>query len=162
MKLVPIKEIIEGNRIVVCEDSIVRGTQLRNFTVKKLWDCGAKEIHVRPACPPLMFPCKFNISTRSIHELVARIAIRSLEGRDLEDVSEYIDPSSDKYKKMVDWIARDLTVTTLKYQTIDDMVSAIGLPREKLCLYCWMGESCSAKCSKKSQKSKNNKQTVKV
>ena len=162
MKLVPIKEIIEGNRIVVCEDSIVRGTQLRNFTVKKLWDCGAKEIHVRPACPPLMFPCRFNISTRSIHELVARIAIRSLEGRDLEDVSEYTDYNSDKYKKMVEWIARDLTVTTLKYQTIEDMVKAIGLPREKLCLYCWTGECPGKEKSSSARKETAKKHTARV
>lgn len=140
MKLIPIKQIIEGNRIVVCEDSIVRGTQLKNFTVKKLWDCGAKEIHIRAACPPLMFPCKFDLSTRGIHELAARKAIRDLEGRDIEDVSAYLDHRSNKYKKMVDWIARDLEVTTLKYQTIDDMVKAVGLPRKDLCLYCWTGK----------------------
>nr|MBP7089105.1 amidophosphoribosyltransferase [Candidatus Omnitrophota bacterium] len=141
MKLIPIKEIIEGNRIIVCEDSIVRGTQLKNFTVKKLWDAGAKEIHVRPACPPLMFPCRFNLSTRNIQELAARKAIRSLEGQDLTDVGEYITPSSEKYKKMLDWIAKDLGVTTLRYQTIDDMVKAIGIAPKKLCLYCWTG-SC--------------------
>jgi amidophosphoribosyltransferase len=140
MKLIPIKEIIEGNNIAVCEDSIVRGTQLKNFTVKKLWDCGAREIHVRPACPPLMFPCRFNLSTRNINELAARKAIRSLEGKDLDNVAEYIDETSEKYRKMVEWIAKDLEVTTLKYQTIDDMVKAIGLPKEKLCLYCWTGE----------------------
>ncbi|MCK4436705.1 amidophosphoribosyltransferase [bacterium] len=140
MKLIPIKEIIEGNRIVVCEDSIVRGTQLKSFTIKKLWSGGAREVHVRPACPPLMFPCRFNLSTRSIHELAARKAIRALEGKDLEDVVEYIDESSEKYKKMVKWIADDLEVTTLRYQTVDDMVKAIGLPREELCLYCWTGE----------------------
>jgi amidophosphoribosyltransferase len=72
MKLIPIDEKIRNNRIVVCEDSIVRGTQLKNFTINKLWDAGAKEVHVRPACPPLMFPCKFCLSTRSIHELAAR------------------------------------------------------------------------------------------
>jgi amidophosphoribosyltransferase len=140
MKLIPIKEVIEGNSVVVCEDSIVRGTQLRNFTIKKLWDCGAKQIHIRPACPPLMFPCRFNLSTRSIHELAARRAIRSLEGHDLEDVSEYTDVNSEKYKRMVEWIAKDLGVTTLRYQTVDDMVNAIGRPKEKLCLYCWTGE----------------------
>jgi amidophosphoribosyltransferase len=140
MKLVPIKEIIEGNSIVVCEDSIVRGTQLRNFAIKKLWNCGARQIHIRPACPPLMFPCRFNLSTRSIHELAARKAIRSLEGYDPEDVSEYTDANSDKYKRMVQWIADDLGVTTLRYQTVDDMVKAIGRPKEKLCLYCWTGE----------------------
>ncbi|MHC4619560.1 MAG: amidophosphoribosyltransferase [Planctomycetota bacterium] len=140
MKLIPIKEVIEGNSIVVCEDSIVRGTQLKNFAIKKLWDCGAKEIHIRPACPPLMFPCRFNLSTRSIHELAARKAVRSLEGRDLEDVSEYVDHNSEKYRKMVKWISRDLGVTTLRYQSLDEMVEAIGQPRQKLCLYCWNGE----------------------
>lgn len=147
MKLIPIREIIEGNRVVVCEDSIVRGTQLKNFTVKKLWDCGAKEVHVRPACPPLMFPCRFCLSTRSIHELAARKAIRALEGTDIDDVSEYVDHTTPKYKKMVEWIARDLTLTTLRYQTVTDMVKAIGLPKERLCLYCWTGEcpTCPAK-----------------
>ena len=140
MKLIPIKEVIKGNSIVVCEDSIVRGTQLKNFTIKKLWDCGAKQVHVRPACPPLMFPCRFNLSTRSIHELAARKAIYSLEGHDLKDVSQYTDSNSAKYKKMVEWIKKDLDVTTLRYQTVDDMIQAIGLPREKLCLYCWTGE----------------------
>ena len=140
MKLIPIKEVIEGNSVVVCEDSIVRGTQLKNFAVKKLWDCGAKAVHVRPACPPLMFPCRFNLSTRSIDELAARRAIRALEGHDIEDVSEYVDSNSDKYKAMVDWIANDLGVTTLRYQTVDDMVKAIGRPKEKLCLYCWTGQ----------------------
>lgn len=140
MKLIPVKEIIEGNRIVVCEDSIVRGTQLKNFTIKKLWDAKAKEVHIRPACPPLMFPCKFNLSTRSTHELAARKAIKSLEGHDLQNVAEYIDSNSEKYKKMVEWIAKDLEATTIKYQTVDDMVKAIGLPKERLCLYCWTGE----------------------
>jgi amidophosphoribosyltransferase len=140
MKLIPIREVIEGNSIVVCEDSIVRGTQLKNFAIKKLWDCGAKAVHIRPACPPLMFPCRFNLSTRSIHELAARRAIRALEGHDIEDVSEYVDSNSPKYKAMVEWIAKDLGVTTLRYQTVDDMVAAIGRPKEKLCLYCWTGQ----------------------
>lgn len=148
MKLVAIKEVIEGNSIVVCEDSIVRGTQLKNFAIKKLWDCGAKKVHIRPACPPLMFPCRFNLSTRSIHELAARRAIRSLEGYDIEDVSEYIDANSEKYKRMVEWIARDLNVSTLRYQTVDDMVKAIGRPKEKLCLYCWTGECPESTCPK--------------
>lgn len=146
MKLIAIKDIIDGNRIIICDDSIVRGTQLKNYTVKKLWDAGAKEVHVRPACPPLMFPCKFNRSTRTIHELATRKAIRSIEGHDLEDVKEYTNSSSSKYKKMIDWISKDLEVTTLRYQTVDDMVKAIGLPREKICLHCWTGE-----CPKKGQ-----------
>lgn len=144
MKLISIKEIITGNKIIVCDDSIVRGTQLKNFTIKKFWDSGAKEVHVRPACPPLMFPCRFNLSTRSINELAARKAIRSIEGRDLEDVSEYTDCNSEKYKKMIKRIAKDLKVTSLRYQTVDDMVEAIGLSKDKLCLYCWTG-----KCPKK-------------
>ncbi len=146
MKLIPIKEVIEGNSIVVCEDSIVRGTQLKNFAIKKLWDCGAKAIHVRVACPPLMFPCRFNLSTRSIHELAARRAIRSLEGHDRTDITEYLDPASEKYQQMIDWIAADLGVTTLRYQTVDDMVEAIGRPRNKLCLYCWTGRCPKAAC----------------
>jgi amidophosphoribosyltransferase len=140
MKLIPVKEVIAGNRIVLCEDSIVRGTQLKNYTLKKLWEAGAKEVHVRPACPPLMFPCKFALSTRSLDELAARRAIRALEGFDKEDVREYLDDRSDKYERMVDWIRRELDTTTLRYLRIDDMVKAIGLPREKLCLHCWIGE----------------------
>jgi amidophosphoribosyltransferase len=140
MKLIPNEEIIRGNRIVVCEDSIVRGTQLKNYTVRKLWEGGAREVHVRPACPPLMYPCRFNLSTRNLEELAARRAIQALEGRDVEDVSAYVDHRTERYRCMVDWIARDLEVTTLRYQTLDDMIAAIGLPRERLCLYCWTGE----------------------
>ncbi len=140
MKLVPIKEIIKGQKIVLCEDSIVRGTQLKNFTVQKLWENGAKGIHVRPACPPLMFPCKFNFSTRTRSELAARRAIKALEKKEKKDVSEYIDDTNPKYKKMVDWIAKDLGITTLQYQKLNDMIKAIGLPKDKLCLYCWTGK----------------------
>jgi len=141
LKLIANKETTEGNRIILCEDSIVRGTQLKNFTITKLKNAGAKEVHVRPACPPLMFPCIYNLSTRSTKELAARKAIRAIEGKNIKDVSEYLDPKSKKYKKMVDWIAKDLGVTTLRYQLLDDMVKAIGLPKDKLCLYCWNGEN---------------------
>jgi len=139
MKLIPIKDTIENKRIVLCEDSIVRGTQLKNLTIQKLWDNGAREIHVRPACPPLMFPCPYLISTRHIHELAGRRAIAALEGRDPEDISEYLDESSRKYAEMVEWVRKDLNVTTLRYQRLDDMVQAIGLPKDELCLYCWVG-----------------------
>jgi len=139
MKLVPIADVIRGSRIVICDDSIVRGTQFRNFTVKKLWENGAKAVHVRIACPPLMFPCRYNISTRTTEELAARRAIHAIEGRAIEDVREYVDPTTEKHRQMVDWIAKDLTVTSLKYQTLDDMVACIGLPRDKLCTYCWNG-----------------------
>ena len=143
MKLIAIKEVIQGNRIILCEDSIVRGTQLKNYTVKKLWEGGAKEVHVRPACPPLMFPCRFALSTRTTGELAARKAILALEGKHIEDVSAYIDSQSRKYEKMVECIGKDLGVTTLRYQQIDDMVEAIGLPPDRLCLYCWTGQSQS-------------------
>lgn len=139
MKLIPVQEIIQGKRIVVCDDSIVRGTQLKNYTIQKLMECGAKEIHLRIACPPLMFPCKFNYSTRSIHELAARRAIKDIEGKDINDVKAYLDEDSAKHKKMVEWVCRDIGVTTLKYQKLNDMVTAIGLPADKLCLYCWTG-----------------------
>jgi len=140
MKLIAIQDIIRANRLIVCEDSIVRGTQLRNLTVQKLKDNGAREIHIRPACPPLMFPCKFALSTRSIDELAARRAIRALEGRDIDDVRDYIDDTTDNYRRMVEWIRDDLGVTSLKYLHLDEMVEAIGLPRDRLCLYCWTGK----------------------
>ncbi len=140
MKLIPIKELIEGKRIILCDDSIVRGTQLRNI-VQKLWDNGAKKVHLRIACPPLLFPSVFDYSTRRMEELAARRAIKVIEGRDIENVDEYIDPNSKKYKKMVNYIAKELNVTSLRYQKLDDMIKAIGLPKERLCLYVWAGKS---------------------
>lgn len=141
MKLIPVPDIIDGKSIVFCDDSIVRGTQLKNYTIQKLRECGAKEIHMRIACPPLMFPCKFNYSTRSLNELAARKAIKAIEGREIEDISPYLDENSSQYKKMVDWITKDIGVTTLKFQKLEDMVKALGLPKDKLCHYCWTGES---------------------
>jgi amidophosphoribosyltransferase len=85
------------------------------------------------------------LSTRSIHELAARKAIRAIQGEDIVDVSEYLNPESEKYEKMVDWIAQDLGVTSLRYQHVDDMVKAIGLPKERLCLYCWLGDDFQTK-----------------
>ena len=139
MKLNAIPDVVFGKRMIICDDSIVRGTQLRNYTVKKLWDNGAKEIHVRPACPPLMYPCRFAVSTRSVAELASRRAIRALEGADIGDVEEYLNHRKEKYQRMVEWIRRDLNVTSLQYQRIEDMIEAIGLPEEELCLYCWRG-----------------------
>ncbi|MDD5156371.1 MAG: amidophosphoribosyltransferase [Candidatus Omnitrophica bacterium] len=139
MKLIPIKEIIRDKSIVLCDDSIVRGTQLKNYTIQKLLECGAKELHFRIACPPLLFPCKFNYSTRSLSELAARRAIRAIEGRDIKDDRPYLDEDSPKHKKMVEWIAKDIGATTLKYQKLNEMIEAIGLPKDKVCLYCWTG-----------------------
>jgi len=140
MKLIPIRDIIEGQRIVICDDSIVRGTQLRNLTIQKLWDNGAKEVHLRAACPPLMYPCRYAVSTRSEKELAARRAIRDLEGEAVKNVAAYCNPKSREYAEMVEWIRRDLNVTSLAYLDADEMIQAIGLPAEKLCTYCWLGE----------------------
>ncbi len=139
MKLSAVRDVIKGNRMVVCEDSIVRGTQLKNYTIRKLWDNGAKEIHIRPACPPLMFPCRYASSTRTVDELAAHRAIRALEGGKGEHIEEYLDHQSKKYADMVEWIRRDLDVTSLTYLNIADMIAAIGLSEEQLCLYCWRG-----------------------
>ena len=139
MKIIAVRDVIRGNRMVVCDDSIVRGTQLKNFTIKKLWDNGAKEIHLRVACPPLMYPCMYGSSTRTKGELAARRAIETLEGRTPASVEAYLNPKSKAYRDMVEWIRKDLSVTSLKYLTIDEMIEAIGLPARDLCLYCWRG-----------------------
>jgi amidophosphoribosyltransferase len=139
MKLIPIEDITRGNRCIVCEDSIVRGTQLKNLTIQKLWEAGAAEVHVRVACPPLMFPCIYNLSTRSAGELAARRAIRNLEGEQVADLTPYMDESAEQYARMVEWIREDLNATSLIYLSLDEIVEAIGLPREDLCLYCWNG-----------------------
>jgi amidophosphoribosyltransferase len=140
MKLIPIRELIKGKRFVFCEDSIVRGTQLRD-TIKRLFDVGALEVHMRPACPPLVYGCKFlNFSiSRSELDLAARRAIRELEGENVKDFVEYTRNGTEKYNAMEERIRRRLNLTTLKYQRLEDLVEAIGLPKEKLCTYCWDG-----------------------
>jgi amidophosphoribosyltransferase len=139
MKLNAVRDVINGSRMVVCEDSIVRGTQLKNYTIRKLWDNGAKEIHIRPACPPLMFPCRFASSTRSATELATHRAICDLQGGRGEDTEAYLDHGSKQYRDMIEWIRHDLDVTSLKYLHIEEMITAIGLPEEQLCLHCWRG-----------------------
>ncbi len=138
MKLIPIKELISDKRLLFCEDSIVRGTQLQD-TVQRIYDFGAKEVHMRPACPPLIYGCKFlNFSrSKSVFDLAARRAIRELEGENITDFSEYADCNSDKHNAMVDIIGKRLHLTSLKYQKLDNLIKAIGLPKEKLCTYCW-------------------------
>jgi amidophosphoribosyltransferase len=140
MKLIPIKELITGKRLLFCEDSIVRGTQLRR-QVERLFESGAREVHMRPACPPLVYGCKFlNFSrSRSELDLAGRWAIKELIGRDLENPAEYTNPDSDNYKAMVNVIREKLHLTTLKYQRLENLIKAIGLPKEKLCTYCWDG-----------------------
>ena len=138
MKLIPIRELIEGKRLLFCEDSVVRGTQLSD-TIRRLFDCGAQEVHMRPACPPLLYGCKFLNFSRSRTELdlAGRTAVRNLEGDENRNLDEYANAASDKHRAMVENIRQRLGLTTLRYQKLEDLVSAIGLPKSKLCTYCW-------------------------
>lgn len=142
MKLIPIKDLISGKRVLFCEDSIVRGTQLKD-TIQRLYDCGALEVHMRPACPPLVYACEFlNFSrSKSAMDMAARRAICELEGDEPspEILAEYADPKTERYAAMVDRIATRLSLSSLRYQELDDLVKAIGLPKERLCTYCWDG-----------------------
>ena len=140
MKLIPITELIEGQRLLFCEDSIVRGTQLKE-TIRRLFDYGAREVHMRPACPALIYGCKFLNFSRSRDEfdLAGRRAIRELEGADAGVPPEYADPDSRQAKTMAECVGKQLGLTSLRYQRLDDLVQAIGLPKEKLCTYCWDG-----------------------
>jgi len=142
MKLIPNRSIIEGKRIVFCDDSIVRGTQLKD-NVQILFDYGALEIHMRVACPTLIYPCEFlNFSTsRSTLDLAGRIAIREIEGSDGGVLDEYATPGSEKNMAMVEKIRKRLGLSSLKFQMMDDLVKAIGMPKEKLCTHCWDGSS---------------------
>ena len=142
MKLIPIREIIKDQRLLFCEDSIVRGTQLRDV-IQRIIDVGAREVHMRPACPPLVHGCRFlNFSqSKSELDLAARRAVKALEGDPDAHLDEYADASTDRYRAMVEWIRENLGLTTLQYQRLDDMVAAIGLPRDRVCTYCWNGES---------------------
>jgi amidophosphoribosyltransferase len=140
MKLIPIREMIQGKKILFCDDSIVRGTQLKD-TIQRLHDYGAKEVHMRPACPPLVYGCKFlNFSrSRSAIDLAGRMAIRELEGSGDARLPEYASGRGEKYCAMVEKIRNRLGLTTLQYQKLEDLVQAIGLPRDKICTYCWDG-----------------------
>jgi amidophosphoribosyltransferase len=146
MKLIPIREVIRGKRVLFCEDSIVRGTQLRD-TVRRLFEYGAKEVHMRPACPPLVHGCKFlNFSqSRSELDLAARQAIKELEGEDHKHLDDYADPDSKRHAAMVERVRQQLGLTSLKYQRLDDLVEAIGLPKSRLCTYCWDGAESGAR-----------------
>ncbi|MBP1657256.1 MAG: purF [Bacteroidetes bacterium] len=143
MKLIPNESVIKGKRGILLDDSIVRGTQLKDNT-RDLHEAGIKEVHMRIACPPLTYPCQFlNFSrSRSNMELAAHIAIKELEGRVEEDLlKEYSEPGNGEYRAMVEQIRKRLGLTTLRYQKLCDLVDAIGLPKEKLCTHCWDGSS---------------------
>ena len=138
MKLIPNRAIIEGKSLVFCDDSIVRGTQLKD-NVQILFEYGAREVHMRVACPTLIYPCEFlNFSTsRSSLALAGRKAILEIEGTDNVPLEEYAQTGSDKCRQMHECIRKRLGLTTLQYQTMDDLVTAIGLPKSKLCTHCW-------------------------
>jgi len=140
MKLIPIRDLIKGKKMLFCEDSIVRGTQLKDI-IKRIYEYGAKEIHMRPACPPLIHGCKFlNFSrSSSILDLAGRKAISEIGNDDAGNLKEYANPCSEKHCAMVEKIRKRLNLTSLKYQKLDDLVAAIGLPKEKVCTYCWDG-----------------------
>jgi amidophosphoribosyltransferase len=146
MKLIPIRDLIRGQRLLFCEDSIVRGTQLKD-TIQRLYDCGAKEVHMRPACPPLIHGCKFlNFSrSKSVLDLAGRRAVKEL-GEDEEHLDDYANADSDRHAAMVKRIEQRLGLTSLKYQKLSDLVAAIGLPKEKLCTYCWDGAVTCGSC----------------
>ncbi|MCM1157787.1 MAG: amidophosphoribosyltransferase [Bacteroidales bacterium] len=144
MKLIAVHDLIKDKSLLLIDDSIVRGTQLRE-TTEFLYQSGAREVHIRPACPPLVYGCKYLNFSRSSSEmdLITRRVIARLEGT--EEISEevlqqYTDPESPKYDRMVEEIRKELNFTTLRYNRLDDMLKAVGLPEEKLCTYCWNGK----------------------
>lgn len=143
MKLIPVHDLIEGKSLLLIDDSIVRGTQMRE-TTDFLYASGAKEVHVRTGCPPLLYGCKYlNFSrSKSEMELITRRVIQELEGGEVTDeiLQEYVDPDGEKYQKMIDKICEKLHFTSLRYHRLDDMLEAVGIDKDKLCTYCWNGK----------------------
>ena len=143
MKLIPVHELIRDKKLLLIDDSIVRGTQLRE-TTEFLYESGAKEVHIRPACPPLLFGCKYLNFSRSSSEmeLIARRVIEELEGGPVSDevLQKYADPDTLEYEKMVDGICKKLNFTSLRYHRLDDMLESVGIDPDQLCTYCWNGK----------------------
>ncbi len=141
MKLIPVHDLIQDKSLLLIDDSIVRGTQLRE-TTEFLYQSGAKEVHIRPACPPLLFGCKYLNFSRSSSEmdLITRRVLKEIEQEDRTiDLKAYVDPDTPEYGDMVSRIGRQLNFTSLRFNRLDDMIEAVGLGREKLCTYCWDG-----------------------
>lgn len=162
MKLIPIPGLIKDRRLVFCDDSIVRGTQLGK-QADRLYKEGCREMHVRIACPPLLYPCKFiNFSrSKSEYDLITRRYIRDTEGEGAS-VDKYADPAGEPYKNMVEYIRSTLNLTSLAFQTVDDLVAAIGLPKDRVCTYCWTGRDVSegagcGECPCRAAEKKENK-----
>lgn len=143
MKLIPVHELIDNKRIILIDDSIVRGTQLRE-TTEFLFKTGAKEVHARPACPPITFGCKFlNFSrSNSEMELIARQIVAKEEGDEVarEILEDYCNPDSDRYHAMVDGICKKMGFTSLRFNRLDDMLKAVGIDPGTMCTYCWNGQ----------------------
>ena len=142
MKLIPNRAMLDGKRLLFCDDSIVRGTQLRD-NVKILYDYGAKEVHIRIACPPLVYPCEFVgfTSSKSAMELITRRIIKELEGDDSKNLDKYSTVGTPEYNRMVNIIKERLGLTSLKFNTVEMLVKAIGLPKCKVCTHCFDGSS---------------------
>lgn len=144
MKLIAVHELIQDKSLLLIDDSIVRGTQLRE-TTEFLYQSGAREVHIRPACPPLVYGCKYLNFSRSSSEmdLITRRVIAKLENtKEVSDevLAEYTNPESEKYEQMVEEIRKELNFTTLRYNRLDDMLTSVGIPTENLCTYCWDGK----------------------
>ena len=143
MKLLAVEDLIKDKSLLIIDDSIVRGTQLRE-TTEYLLNSGAKEVHIRPACPPLVYGCKYLNFSRSSSEmdLITRRVIARLENGNVTDeiLKEYTDPDSEKYEKMVDEICKELHFTSLRFNRLDDMLESVGIDKCKLCTYCWDGQ----------------------
>ena len=143
MKMLAVDELIKDKSLLLIDDSIVRGTQLGE-TTEFLYQCGAKEVHIRPACPPIMYSCKYLNFSRSGSEmdLISRRMIERLEGGNVtpEILDEYANPESEKYEQMVEEIRKELNFTSLRYNRLDDMLEATGIDKCKLCTYCWNGK----------------------
>ena len=150
MKLIPNRAIMKDNRVVFCDDSIVRGTQLRD-NVRTFFECGAKEVHARISCPPLVYGCPFIgfTSSKSDMELITRQIIKDFEGDDKAKLDQYAKTDSPEYNRMVNEIARRLGLTTLKFNKIETLIEAIGMPKCKVCTHCFDGSSWNhCKCHK--------------
>lgn len=142
MKLIPVHDLIRNRSLLLIDDSIVRGTQLRE-TTEFLYQSGAKEVHVRPACPPILFGCKYlNFSrSTSLTELATRRVIRDMEGTERpENIDKYADHTTPEYEAMVDAIGKERNFTSLRYHRLDDLMDSVGIDKCKLCTYCWNGK----------------------
>ncbi len=142
MKLIPVHDLIQDKKLLLIDDSIVRGTQLGE-TTEFLYQSGAKEVHIRPACPPIMFGCKYLNFSRSSSEmdLITRRVLKEIENEGKEiRLEDYVDPDTPEYADMVERIRQKLNFTSLKFQRLDDMLAAVGIDKCKLCTYCWNGK----------------------